>query len=192
MSPDAPPAIGRTGCFVAVVGPSGAGKDTLLRLAGRALAGRDDVVFARRTVTREAVVDVEDHDVLDPEAFEAAERAGAFCLSWRAHGLAYGIPHEVDVALDAGATVVANLSRRALAEAASRFPRFAVVEISAPKAVLVARIAARGRESPEEIEARLTRAVALEVPATAERFCRIDNDGSPDDGAARLVAFLTS
>jgi len=42
----------RNGAFVAVVGPSGAGKDTLIAHARDALAGEPQVEFVRRVITR--------------------------------------------------------------------------------------------------------------------------------------------
>ncbi|MGO8557602.1 phosphonate metabolism protein/1,5-bisphosphokinase (PRPP-forming) PhnN, partial [Rhizobium ruizarguesonis] len=38
--------------MVVVVGPSGAGKETLMNLAARRFKGRDDVNFVRRVITR--------------------------------------------------------------------------------------------------------------------------------------------
>ncbi|UIJ72105.1 phosphonate metabolism protein/1,5-bisphosphokinase (PRPP-forming) PhnN [Aurantimonas sp. HBX-1] len=187
---DAAPTSAPCGTFVAVVGPSGAGKDTLLAMAAEILAGDPSVVFARRIVTRDAVAELEDHDVMSRGEFADAEAAGAFCLSWHAHGLAYGLPASLDAALASGRTVVANISRRTLADAAARFPRLAIVEITAPRDVLVARVAARGRETPDEVAARIARQVELEVPAGAAAFHRIMNDGDPGEACARLVAIL--
>ncbi|EAS48760.1 putative PhnN protein involved in phosphonate metabolism [Aurantimonas manganoxydans SI85-9A1] len=183
-------APGGSGLFVAVVGPSGAGKDTLLALAAEDLAKTPGIVFARRIVTRDAIAAIEDHDVMSPADFAAAEASGAFCLSWRAHGLAYGLPAYLTTALTDGTTVVANVSRRVFAEAAERFARLAIVEITAPPAVLIARIAARGREAPEEISARIARQVELTVPPGAEAHHRIVNDASPQDGRRKLVEIL--
>lgn len=151
MSPE------RRGRLVLVVGPSGAGKDTLINLARECLAGDENVLFVRRVVTR-AAGGVEDHDCLSPEAFEAAEAAGAFALSWRAHGLGYGIPASAADAVAAGRCVVCNASRGIVAEARARFPRVEVVQVSAPAEVLAERLAARGRESAEDVAARVRRA----------------------------------
>lgn len=195
MSPDPGRGAGGTassgpGLFVAVVGPSGAGKDTLLALAAEDLAKTPGIVFARRIVTRDAIAAIEDHDVMSPADFAAAEGSGAFCLSWRAHGLAYGLPAYLTTALTEGTLVVANVSRRVLAQAGERFARLAIVEITAPPAVLVARIAARGRETPEEISARIARQVELTVPPGAEAHHRIVNDASPQVGLRKLVEIL--
>jgi ribose 1,5-bisphosphokinase len=75
------------GCLVLVVGPSGAGKDTLIRLARTALAGDARYVFPRRLVTRPPSAD-EDNAEIDEAAFAEGQAAGRFTLSWRAHGRA--------------------------------------------------------------------------------------------------------
>nr|WP_255617618.1 phosphonate metabolism protein/1,5-bisphosphokinase (PRPP-forming) PhnN [Aurantimonas sp. VKM B-3413] len=178
------------GLFCAVVGPSGAGKDTLIGLAAARLPEASGVVVARRVVTRPAVAELEDHEVMSLAAFEAAEAGGAFCLSWRAHGLAYGLPASLVGHVASGGTVIANISRRVLDAAAARFPRLAVVEITAPREVLVERVSGRGRESREEVAARLDRAVPLKLPDGAERFVRIVNDGPAEAGAETLVGIL--
>src|SRR5215207_2300078 len=105
------------GVFVAIVGPSGAGKDTLLKAAAEALSHRPDIVFVRRVITRTSDGVSEDHDTLTPHAFEAARTAGLFCLSWRAHGLFYGLPHSALDAVRRGDAVVANVSRTVLVDA---------------------------------------------------------------------------
>lgn len=191
--PDAtPPAVPppRPGAFVAVVGPSGAGKDTILALAQRALGEEPKLRFARRVITRVSQVEAEDHDCLDEAAFSAAEAAGAFCLTWGAHGLRYGLPSALAEDCRAGTTVIANVSRRALAPATRRFAHVHVVEITAPRELLVQRIAGRGRESAEEIEARLARSVELTVPEGARGPYQIDNSGAAEDAAAAFVGLV--
>ena len=146
--------------------------------------------FARRVVTRAAQADAEDHDCLEPQAFLAAEAAGAFCLTWQAHGLRYGLPAGLIADCRTGHAVVANISRRALAPAAERFRALHVVEVTAPPAVLSRRIAARGRETADEIEARLARSVDLEMPAGAYGHHRIDNFGAVEDAVAQFVGLV--
>ena len=174
------------GAFVLVVGPSGAGKDTLIDIARRTLAGDPRVVFARRTVTRAAAA--EDHETMTPEAFDAAERAGAFALSWRSHGLAYGIPASVVAAAAAGAVVVINASRAVIAEAVRIAPRVVVAHVTAPLPVLAARLAARGRETAADIERRLSREVP--IAAAGAEIVRIENAGAAEVGGAEMVALL--
>lgn len=175
----------RVGTLALVVGPSGVGKDTLLRLARAALADRPDIHFPRRVVTREADAS-EDHDTLSPEAFDAAEAAGGFALSWRAHDRRYGIPATILPALDRGDTVVCNVSRAVLEEARRRFPRVRVIQVTASREALAARLAARGRA--EDTGARLARAV--DVRLVQGQDLELANDGAPEEAAARLAAFL--
>jgi len=176
------------GAFVAVVGPSGAGKDAVIGWAREHFAGAGPR-FARRSITRPAGPG-EDHLPVSAAEFEAAERAGAFALSWRAHGLAYGIPAGVREEVGLGRVVVANLSRGVLASLDEVFGEAGrVVRVTAPADVRRARLAARGRESRAEAEARLARAApAPHRPADLE----IVNAGALEDAGGRLVAFLAA
>ena len=70
------------GVFIAVVGPSGAGKDTLINYARERLAGETAVLFVRRTVTRPNEGAGEDHETLTSEEFDRRKRRGVFSLSW--------------------------------------------------------------------------------------------------------------
>jgi len=176
----------RAGRLVAVVGPSGAGKDTLLAGARAALAGDARIRFVRRAITRPAGAGGEDHLPMTPEEFAAARDAGGFALHWQAHGLAYGIPRDIEADLAAGRVVVANLSRGVLVEAAARHS-LRVLEITAPAEVLALRLAARRREDAAMVAARLAREAA--VPAGLDRV-RVVNDGPVEQGVAAVVAAL--
>jgi ribose 1,5-bisphosphokinase len=118
------------GSLVLVVGPSGVGKDTLIRGARHALGNDKRFVFVRRLVTRPTSIEVEDHEGLDPETFRQMDEAGRFALSWDAHNLRYALPLSVDTDLALGKTVVANVSRYVLGEAIAKYPACAVVLIS--------------------------------------------------------------
>lgn len=173
--------------LVAVVGPSGAGKDTLMAGARARLAGDPRFLFVQRSITRPAEAGGEDHAPTVRGAFLAARDAGAFALWWEAHGLLYGVPRTIEAEMEAGRVAVANLSRGVLAEAASRY-RLRVLLITAPAAVLAARLAARGREQADDIAARLAREVAL--PPGLD-VVTVMNDGTVEQGVARILAALT-
>jgi len=175
-----------SGVVVAVVGASGAGKDSLISYARQRLA-EAGVVFVRRVVTRASDADSEDHDSLEPEAFDAAERAGRFALSWHAHGLRYGLPIALDRDFSQGRVIVANLSRAALPALARRYPGVVVVEVSAAPAIVARRLAQRGRESGAGVEARLARAAPAPLP---EGAVRLDNSGELAVAGENFVALL--
>ncbi len=64
------------------------------------------------------------------------EQSGSFAVWWEAHGLKYGIPAEVSVALSRGHVVVANGSRSALHRFQAAFPRLKVINVTARPEVL--------------------------------------------------------
>jgi len=176
------------GALVLVVGPSGAGKDTLMDAARAALAGEASVRFVRRLITRPAMAGAEDHDSCSEAEFAAAEVRAEMALSWRAHGLSYGIPAAELATIAAGAVVIANISRGSIAEAERLARRVVVVNITAPDVVLARRLAARGRESEADIAARLAREAPLRT-RTAE-LVAIQNDRTVAEAAAEFVALL--
>ena len=172
--------------LVAVVGPSGAGKDTLMDGARAALAADPRFRFVLRCITRPAEAGGEAHEALTPEAFALRRSQGGFALWWEAHGLLYGIPQDIEFDLAAGRVAVANLSRHALAEAAARYP-LRVLLITAPVELRAARLAARGREAAADIAARLSREAGLPPGLDVET---VSNDADVAEGVARVLAAL--
>lgn len=173
------------GGFVFVVGPTGSGKDSLIAYARTALAGEADVLFPRRIVTRPGSAH-EDHDSLDEAAFARGEDAGAFALSWRAHGLGYAIPGSALEAVGHGRIAVCNVSRRVVPWSRTHLPNVAVVEVTAPAGILAARLAGRGRPEDGDLAARLARSLAVSTPVDA----RIVNDRTIAEAGDALVAFI--
>ncbi|MCC5977501.1 MAG: alpha-D-ribose 1-methylphosphonate 5-triphosphate diphosphatase [Salinarimonas sp.] len=171
------------GCLVAVVGPSGAGKDALISAA---LAARPDLARVRRVITRPADAGGEDHEAVDAAEFERRLTGGEFAFHWHAHGLSYAIPHAALAAREAGRTVIFNGSRAALAAAQAHDRELAVVMIIARDDTRAARLSARGRETPVEIAARLARG-RLTAPPGAHI---VENDGDLDTGVAQFLAVL--
>lgn len=162
--------------LIGVVGPSGAGKDTVMAGLRRALCDDPRFVFARRAITRPADAGGEDHEALTEAEFARRD----FALQWRAHGLLYGIPRAIEAELAQGRVVLANLSRTVLEEAAARYP-FAVLHITASAALRAARLAARGREGAEDIAARLAREAPL---PPGLRVLTVLNDTTPEEAIA--------
>jgi ribose 1,5-bisphosphokinase len=174
------------GLLILVVGPSGAGKDTLLNGVREALGEHSGIRFVRRVITRPGDMGEEDHESVTEQEFELREQAGDFALSWRAHGLRYGIPADISFDLAKGRVVVANVSRAVVAEAAEQFP-VSVIEVTAPARVRAARLAKRGREAADDVARRLSRAIELPLPVHRQT---VGNDGTRDAGVAKLMAAI--
>lgn len=179
---------GGAGAFVAVVGPSGAGKDSIIAHARRALAGEDWLRFPRRLVTRPPGDASEDHVPIDAATFERQAAAGLYAAHWRAHGLSYALPAAIDEDLAAGRIVVANVSRAVVEELDRRYGGVVAVTITAAPAVVAERLARRGRESAAEIAERLARRV--EAPVAASAAFAIDNSGPLSVAGEAFVALL--
>lgn len=175
------------GHLVLVVGPSGAGKDSLLEAARRDLAGLPRFVFPRRIITRQSDPASEDHFTLSEQDFAAQKAAGAFFLDWEAHGLRYALPGAVADALAAGHTVIANVSRQVIDEARRLHPHTTVAFVTAPLEVLEARLVSRGREDAAAVRRRLARSV--EQPKGAN-VVTIVNDGPLETAVAAFLAVL--
>ena len=174
-----------TGRFIAVVGPSGVGKDSLIDALCADFPG---IRRARRVITRDAQAGGEVFDPIDADGFAARVEQGAFALHWSAHGLRYGIPRDVLDDVARGRDVLANLSRGALLDAARLFPAVHVLHVTARPDVLVKRLHGRGRESATEVARRLDRPappMPHGVPVT-----EIDNSGSLADAVRAAKAAL--
>ncbi|WP_238367784.1 phosphonate metabolism protein/1,5-bisphosphokinase (PRPP-forming) PhnN [Mesobacterium pallidum] len=173
------------GRLIAVVGPSGVGKDSVI--AG-IMAARPDLRLVRRVITRAPELGGEEYVPATVAEFEAMAARGAFCIRWGAHGLYYGIPAWTVTAVQEGAECLANFSRGALDEAARIFPRLKVLHITATPETLARRLANRGRESEAEIAARLTRSTDP-LPEGLD-VTEIPNDGTLDAAVALALAAL--
>lgn len=174
------------GCLVLIVGPSGAGKDTLIAYARAKLAGHPRVHFARRIITRPAEPAFEDHITVTEQEFRDMRAKGCFALSWDAHGLNYGIPAEVDARIAAGQVIVTNGSRSVIGAARQRYRDVLVVRVMAPPGLLAERLSRRGRETQPEIVQRLAR---YSYGNDRGESIEITNDDTPE-AAGRILTEL--
>lgn len=178
------------GHMVVVVGPSGAGKDTLMAYAASHLNGRQDIAFVRRVITRDGNAGGEDHDAVSKAEFHHMAESGSFAVSWEAHGLRYGIPSRTLMQIANGQLVIANGSRSALPRFKAAFPAMTVINVTARPEVLAERLEARGRETREEILRRLERS----SPTLDGDYdvVTIDNSGTLEDAGNALVEALSN
>lgn len=169
------------GRLILVVGPSGAGKDTLIGLVQAACAGDSNVVFPQRVVTREASAH-ENNDAVSQTQFGQMLAHGDFAFQWEAHGLRYGLLNSLVDDIRAGHVVVVNVSRTIIEFARRSYANVAVVLVTAPEEVLAERLTARARPSDGRLDDRLRRAVVSAAPDIV-----IQNIGPAEDHAAELL-----
>ncbi|MCL2466897.1 MAG: phosphonate metabolism protein/1,5-bisphosphokinase (PRPP-forming) PhnN [Micrococcales bacterium] len=172
------------GAFVAVVGASGVGKDSLIAYAAGRLGPL--VMVPRRVITRPAGPG-EDHLPVTKDEFANALAEGAFACHWDAHGLRYGLPACVDDVVRDGRVVVANVSRTVLDDLAGRYDDLRVVLVTAAERVRAHRLSRRGRETRDEVTRRLDR----DDPAPGHKAdLTIINNGSLAEAGDVLTTFL--
>ena len=174
------------GRLVLLVGPSGAGKDTLIGLARAACVDDGNIVFPRRVVTREPSLS-EDNERMSLEAFRQAQAQGEFAIHWQAHGHCYALRCTMDDQLRAGRAVVVNVSRTVVEAMRCAYSDVLVVSITAPSEILSQRLSARARGSDGQITDRLRRAVD---DAAAAPDVTIVNVGSAEDHARELLRVI--
>lgn len=175
-----------SGTLVAVVGPSGAGKDSVIGFARERFAADPRIVFPQRVITRPAGPD-EDNLSVTPARFAELDSLGEFALAWNAHGLRYGVLAEVAEQVGSGKVAVVNVSRSVLPQLAQRFTRSDVVRVSASESIRRERLARRGREQQQAVEARVVRPDPVpDFDADLE----IVNDGPLATAGDRLVEFV--
>lgn len=172
--------------LIYLMGASGSGKDTLLRLMRAHLRRDEPVLVAHRYITRDSG-DSEDALRLTPQEFARRAALGCFALRWASHGLHYGIGVEIDAWLGGGAAVIVNGSRAHLEQAHARYPALTAVQVDVEPGLLAQRLAGRGRESASQIANRLSRAAqAFPVPERC-RLARLCNNDAPETAAAALL-----
>ncbi|MDK3025406.1 phosphonate metabolism protein/1,5-bisphosphokinase (PRPP-forming) PhnN [Cupriavidus taiwanensis] len=172
-----------------LMGPSGSGKDALLRALRERLRADHRIVIAHRYITRAA--DANEASVaLTPDEFHRRRALGCLALHWHSHGLHYGIGIEIEQWLARGLTVIVNGSREYLPQAVARYPRLCAVHVRVQPEVLAARLRQRGREAEDAIAKRLARArQAFDVPAGC-RLVEIDNTGALESAVAALAQLV--
>ncbi|WP_415919466.1 phosphonate metabolism protein/1,5-bisphosphokinase (PRPP-forming) PhnN [Tateyamaria sp. SN6-1] len=173
------------GRFIAVVGPSGVGKDSVMEGLAKVMP---HLHLVRRVITRAPDLGGENYDAVSVPQFHDLVQEGAFAVHWGAHGLYYGIPQTVRYQLNKGTDCLANFSRKALSAGADAFPNFVVLNITAEPATLAARLAARGRESEADIARRLAEATKP-LPSGLD-VITLSNDGPLDQTVARAALLL--
>lgn len=173
-----------------IMGASGAGKDTLLQ-GCRDHAGKSPrPLVAHRYITRQPDGGTESHLWLSEAEFEQRVTMGAFAMHWSANGYRYGIGREIDQWLAQGAQVLINGSRAYLDKARLHYGDTLIpVLIRVDPARLHRRLVLRGRESEQEIDARIRRARELEQQLPPDCLV-IGNNDSAEEAVSQLLAVI--
>ena len=172
-----------------LMGASGVGKDTLLTHIRAQLNPDDRILIAHRYITRVPASD-ENHVALTPAEFDLREQGQLFAFGWSSYGYRYAVGSEIDLWMGGGFDVVVNGSREALNPIRSTGRRLHPILVTASVATLRARLRQRGRDSASEIEARLSRHQALDLPDVLGDAQVITNNGTLEDTSTRLLEVL--
>ncbi len=179
--------------LVYVMGPSGAGKDSLLGWLRQHLPPTSPLHWAQRTISRPLqqshAPGTEQYESVCPATFATLRSEQAFALHWDANGLGYGVRHAQLAPLAQGRWVLVNGSRAHLPQALATFEHLLPVHITASPAVLRERLLSRGRETPDEVEARVQRARAFELPKGVAPI-EIHNDSTLEAAGQQLLCAL--
>jgi ribose 1,5-bisphosphokinase len=176
------------GSLVYVMGPSGAGKDSVLNRARTLLPPEAPVAFAHRYITRPADIGGENHVAVTRAEFATRRTYGLFAYHWHAHGNDYAVGREIHDWRAAGMTVVVSGSRDHFLRTGGLDSQARPVLITAPAERLKQRLASRGRESAVEAAKRLQRADGYDIDDP--RLVTIVNDGTIDEAASSFVRLL--
>ncbi len=182
--------FGRPGRLIYVVGPSGAGKDSVMAWVRQHLALQRDIVFAQRVITRPSAAGAshaEQHESVSDAIFARLMARGAFGFHWSAHNCRYAIRKDVLDQCRIGLTVVVNGSREHLPVARQKVPGLEVVHITASSDTRARRLAGRQREDDSAVAARLERA---EQFSPEQVDLEIRNDGPITEAGLQLLHWL--
>lgn len=183
--------IKKNGHLIVVVGPSGSGKDSIIKGAQKHFDGNSRIEFVRRVITRECDPASEVHDSVSEALFEEQQKRGEFSVWWRANGLCYGLPVQVFDKIDQGHLLIANGSRAAIPEIRSKFESLVIVHIVVSEDVLMMRLANRNRESEDQIKKRLERNRTIK-PLEGDDVVTIDNSEARESAIAEFITLVES
>jgi guanylate kinase len=169
-----------------ITGPSGVGKGTLIAELLNRVPGLELAVSATTREPRDGERDGRDYHFLDREEFDRRAEAGEFLEFATYSGHRYGTQRsEVERRLAAGRSVVLEIEVNGARQVRAAMPESVQIFVAPPQpAALRRRLLGRGKDSPEEIDARL--AVAAQELAAKDEFAHQVVNDDLDRAAAEL------
>jgi guanylate kinase len=160
-----------------ITGPSGVGKGTLIAELLERVPDLELSVSATTREPRDGEQDGREYHFLSPEEFDNRVEAGDFLEFATYSGNRYGtLRSEIERHLNAGHSVVLEIEVQGARQVRAAMPESVQIFIAPPEpAALRDRLLARGKDSPEAIDARL--AVAAQELAAKDEFAyQVVND----------------
>jgi guanylate kinase len=158
------------GRLIVVSGPSGAGKDTLIRSALEAVPELALIASATTRKPREGEIDGRDHVFLSHEEFERWIEEDRL-LEWAEYsGNLYGTPKQsVEELLENGRSVILRIELQGARQIKERRPDAVMLFVRAPSLEETRRrLESRATETSESLESRM--ATAIEEIAARDEF----------------------
>jgi len=177
---------------IVISGPSGAGKDSLIRRMKELQVPFHFVVTATSRPPRPGEVDGVDYHFLSRERFEAGIQGGEFLEYAVVYGDYKGIPRwEIENALAGGKDVILRVDVQGAATLRRLIPEAVFVfVIPSSREELIERLRARGTESSESIARRL-QAVEEELKRWIEfDYVVVNRDQRLDEAVADILAII--
>jgi len=165
--------------IVLIVGPSGVGKDTLLKLAKKRLKDVDGFNFVKRYITRKPDKNEKNY-YLRFAAFNILKESCYFVSHWKAHNNEYGIAKE---SIKKGVNII-SISRGSIHDFENEYDSVTTIYVTIPKTLLLNRLRLRGRETEAEIMNRLKRTYDK---VEAKSLVKFDNSSHIKTSVKNLV-----
>jgi len=177
--------------LIYVMGPSGAGKDSLMRWVMENKSASMKLHWAKRLVTRHWPQGEGSDEHVSLEDFEKLLENQALAMHWFAHDLHYGILNSELMSHPPDAWLLINGSRAYFSRALELYPQLLAIHITASTPTLEERLNQRARESEDKISSRLTRP-QLVKPEGDVPWLDVLNEGDLKDGGQQILSFLST